>query len=407
MEYQMRNRHDVFITINIQVFFLIIFQFASMVAQAQSSIDSVMASVLMNNKAIQATAQYEEFRKLQYKTSLFPQNPQLEYDYLKGSPSNVGNQTEIVAFQTFDFPSAYAKRKQLAKEQIAQSEQHLIIKRREILLETKLVCIELVYRNKLNKELIQRKSNSDSLLKFFEKKLNLGDGNILDVNKVRLQLLAVNSEYQENIMMINQLNSRLTALNGGKSIAFSDTSYFSETDIPTFEKLQVQFEAADPLLLILEQEKLIVQKEMELTRALSYPRFEAGYHYQGILGQNYNGFHTGITIPLWENKNKVKSLKSKVLFTDLELWDHKNEHYHEMSQLYEKYKNLEIIMSEYQNMFLNLNSDYLLNKSLTSGHLSAIEYFMEINYYATAMNNYLRIEKEYYQTIAELYKFEL
>ncbi|MDQ3050451.1 MAG: TolC family protein [Bacteroidota bacterium] len=403
----MRNRHDVFITINIQVFFLIIFQFASMVAQAQSSIDSVMASVLMNNKAIQATAQYEEFRKLQYKTSLFPQNPQLEYDYLKGSPSNVGNQTEIVAFQTFDFPSAYAKRKQLAKEQIAQSEQHLIIKRREILLETKLVCIELVYRNKLNKELIQRKSNSDSLLKFFEKKLNLGDGNILDVNKVRLQLLAVNSEYQENIMMINQLNSRLTALNGGKSIAFSDTSYFSETDIPTFEKLQVQFEAADPLLLILEQEKLIVQKEMELTRALSYPRFEAGYHYQGILGQNYNGFHTGITIPLWENKNKVKSLKSKVLFTDLELWDHKNEHYHEMSQLYEKYKNLEIIMVEYQNMFLNLNSDYLLNKSLTSGHLSAIEYFMEINYYATAMNNYLRIEKEYYQTIAELYKFEL
>ncbi len=407
MEYQMRNRHDVFITINIQVFFLIIFQFASMVAQAQSSIDSVMASVLINNKAIQATAQYEEFRKLQYKTSLFPQNPQLEYDYLKGSPSNVGNQTEIVAFQTFDFPSAYAKRKQLAKEQIAQSEQHLIIKRREILLETKLVCIELVYRNKLNKELIQRKSNSDSLLKFFEKKLNLGDGNILDVNKVRLQLLAVNSEYQENIMMINQLNSRLTALNGGKSIAFSDTSYFSETDIPTFEKLQVQFEAADPLLLILEQEKLIVQKEMELTRALSYPRFEAGYHYQGILGQNYNGFHTGITIPLWENKNKVKSLKSKVLFTDLELWDHKNEHYHEMSQLYEKYKNLEIIMVEYQNMFLNLNSDYLLNKSLTSGHLSAIEYFMEINYYATAMNNYLRIEKEYYQTIAELYKFEL
>ncbi len=386
---------------------LIVFLLNLPAANAQSKIDSILVSVLENNKTLQANLQYWETRKLQYKTGLTPSNPQVEYDYLIGSPDNAGNQTEITAFQSFDFPSAYIKRKQLSNEQGNQAAQHLISKRQEVLLEAKLVCIELVYQNKLIKELSLRKSNGESVLSNFETKLNKGDGNILDVNKARLQLIGINSEYQESISAINQLNERLISLNGGNLIYFADTIYFQLPDIPDFENLEAQFEAADPLRQILEKEKIIAQKELELSRALSYPRFEAGYHYQGILGQQYNGFHTGITIPLWENKNTVKAQKSKLLYADLELLDHRNNHYYEIKQLYEKYRNLKITVSEYQNTLLSLNTTYLLNKSLSSGYISSIEYFLEMNYYATALNTYLKIEKEYYQTIAELYKFKL
>lgn len=389
------------------VFLLIVFLFNLPAAIAQSKIDSVLVSVLENNKTLQANFQYWETLKLQYKTGLTPSNPQVEYDYLIGSPDNAGNQTEITAFQSFDFPSAYTKRKQLSNAQGNQAAQHLISKRQEVLLEAKLVCIELVYQNKLIKELSLRKNNGESVLSNFETKLNKGDGNILDVNKARLQLIGINSEYQESISAINQLNERLISLNGGNLIYFADTIYFQLPDIPDFENLEAQFEAADPLRHILEKEKIIAQKELELSRALSYPRFEAGYHYQGILGQKYNGFHTGITIPLWENKNTVKAQKSKLLYADLELLEHRNDHYYEIKQLYEKYRNLKITVSEYQKTLLSLNTTYLLNKSLSSGYISSIEYFMEMNYYATALNTYLKIEKEYYQTIAELYKFKL
>jgi outer membrane protein, heavy metal efflux system len=375
--------------------------------KSQSNMESVIASIHKNNKTIQANVQYWESRKLYFKTGLSPENPQVEYDYLIGTPENAGNQTEITAFQSFDFPSTYIKRKQLSNHQIAQTEKYIISKRQTVLLEAKLVCIELVYRNKLTKELIQRKGNMETILKSFETKLDKGDGNILDVNKSLLQLITINNEYQENISALNQLNDRLVSLNGGNAIDFSDTVYFEVSEIPSFEILETQIEEADPYRHILEYEKTIAQKEMELSRALSYPKFEVGYHYQGILGQNYNGFHSGITIPLWENKNTVKAKKHKMLFADLELQDHRNEHYYEIKQLYEKYTNLKITLSEYQRTLHNLNSTYLLNKSLSSGHISTIEYFMEMNYYATAWNTYLKIEKEYYQTIAELYKFEL
>lgn len=406
MEFQMKNILNVINRKNHCCLFILML-LSSNVAEAQSKIDSVIASVLKNNKTIQADMQYWESRKLQYKTGLSPENPQVEYDYLIGSPSNAGSQTEITASQSFDFPSAYIKRKQLSNQQVSQAEQHLISKRQTVLMEAKSVCIELVYRNKLLKELLQRKINGEVLLKNFETKLDKGDGNILDVNKARLQMISINNEYQENISSINQLNDQLFALNGGLPIEFFDTVYFEIPQIPSFESLEAQYEAADPYRNILEQEKLIAQKEVELSRALSYPKFEAGYHYQGILGQKYNGFHTGITIPLWENRNKVNTQKSKLLYADLELREHKNEHYYEIKQLYEKYGNLKISVNEYQNAFLNLNSIYLLNKSLSSGHISAIEYFMEMNYYATALNTYLKIEREYYQTIAELYKFML
>src|SRR5688572_16158047 len=112
---------------------ILIILLSSTYLKAQSNIDKVLTEVLKNNKAIQANKQYWESRKLQFKTGLYPENPQVEYDYLFGTPENVGNQTEITAFQSFDFPSAYIKKNQLAKEQTAQTEIQLISKRQEIL----------------------------------------------------------------------------------------------------------------------------------------------------------------------------------------------------------------------------------------------------------------------------------
>jgi len=56
----------------------------------------------------------------------------------------------------------------------------------------------------------------------------------------------------------------------------------------------------------------IMKKQIAVQRSLSLPRMETGYHAQGILGQSYKGIHAGITVPLWENKNKVKAAKANL-----------------------------------------------------------------------------------------------
>ena len=265
----------------------------------------------------------------------------------------------------------------------------------------------MIYHNKIQLLFRQRKQSTEKLLSDFQIRMDRGEGNILDVNKAQLQLIEIKKEFQENLSIINQLNQKLTELNGGEPILFRDTSYPILPIIPAFEQLEKDYESADPLLKILQQEKLIAQKQIEVSKAMRLPKAEVGYHYQGILGQTYNGIHAGITIPLWENKNSVKQKKSQLLFSDLELQAHVNEHYFHIKHIYEKYANLKIILLEYQTTFTSLNGTTLLNKALAAGQLSTIEYFIEISYYNNAFNNYLKTEKEYYEVVAELYKYQL
>ncbi|MDF1675795.1 MAG: TolC family protein [Vicingaceae bacterium] len=373
----------------------------------QITIDSVLVNITKNNKTIIANTKYWEVKTLEYQTGLNPYNPKVDYDYLIGTPSNAGNQTDFAVTQFFDFPTVYVRKKQLSNEQIKQAEFQLNAKRQEVLLEEKLICIELIYRNKLNKELTIRKQNTEKWLVAFQKSLEKGQGNIMDVNKTKLQLIEINAAFQENKSISNQLNQKLSELNGGASIQFSETTYSSFPLLPNFEILENEIEAKDPVRKYLEQEKVIGQNEVSLSKSLTLPKIETGYHYQAILGQRFNGVHIGLIIPLWENKNTVKTKQAELNLNEANLQDHINEHYFDIKQKYEQMTNLKITLDEYQILFSSFNNVELLDKSLSLGQISTIEYFMEMTYYYEALKNYLKTEMEYNKVVAELYKYQL
>lgn len=387
--------------------FIILLLFFTTKGFGQTNIASVLVNIAKNNKTIIANTKYWEAKTLEYQTGLTPYNPKVDYNYLIGTPANVGNQTEFSITQTFDFPTVYARKKQLSNEQIKQAEFQLNANRQDVLLEAKLICIELIYRNKFNSELTIRKQNTEKWLTAFQKSLEKGQGNIMDVNKAKLQLIEINAAFQENLSISNQLNQKLTELNGGIPIQFSDTAFVPFALIPDFETLEQEIEDKDPVRKYLEQEKVIGQNEVDLSKSLSLPKFDAGYRYQTILGQQFNGVHLGLTIPLWENKNKVKTQQAELVLNEANLQDHINKHYYDIKQKYERMTNLKITLDEYQTLFSSLNNVELLDKSLSLGQISTIEYFMEMTYYYEALKNYLKTEMEYNKVVAELYKYQL
>jgi outer membrane protein TolC len=371
------------------------------------SIDSALVEIAKNNTAIQANIQYYNAQKVQYKTGNTLYDPTFDYDYLNGSPANAGNQIEVVITQSFDFPTVYGKRNQLANERINQADLQLNTANQEIFLEAKKVCIELVYRNKLQIPLIKRKEATEKWLVFFRKKMDTGDGTILDVNKAEIQLLEIRKQFQKNASAIAVLNEKLTSLNGGTLIILKNVTYYDVPTIADFETLFAEIETADYVKKTLEQEKVITQKQIEVSKALALPKMEVGYRYQGILGQTYNGFHTGISLPLWESKNTVKLQKAKMVYTENAIVDHSNEHYYEIKQLYSRYESLKSILEEYQKVTNAMQSVQLLDKALAAGQISVLEYFVELNYYNSSYNSFLEIEKDYYEVVATLLKHKL
>ena len=381
--------------------------FVSINSNAQSNIDNVLLEIVKNNKSIQANQEYAKAKNLQYKTGITLQNPKVEYEYLNGSPSGAGNQTDFLVVQSFDFPTAYSKKQQVAELQIEQTNFQLTASRRDILLDAKQTCILLVYYNKKQVELENRLQNAEKLNSDYQKKLTNGEANILDANKAKLQLINLQNDMQFNSSQIKQANQKLTELNGGNPIKFNDIVYQTQTNLPEFISLMDSIELNSPTLKSLQQEEQINQKKVELSKAMALPKIAAGYRFQSILGQQYQGVHFGLTIPLWENKNTVKFQKAQTLFSEIRVEEHINQHHSEIQQLYEKYQSLRITLTEYKQVLSTINNTELLEKALKLGEISSIQYFMEINYFYSSFDNYLQLEKEYNLVLAALYKFKL
>jgi outer membrane protein, heavy metal efflux system len=376
-------------------------------AGAQSTLEALLLSVEKNNKSLAAGRQFWEAKKLEYKTGLTLPNPTVQGQYLFGSPAAAGDQTDFFAVQSFDFPTTYKKRRELAAAQGAVSTSEIAAHRREVLLQAKLVCLEMVYRNKLAAQHARRRAALEKLLADFQKKLDTGYGNIPDVNKTRLQVLEINQLQQENAIELQKLQTRLVELNGGEAIVFQDTVYPPLPEIQSFEVVEKEYEAADPMRQTLIQEKRIAEKQLDLAKAWRLPRFEAGYHYQGILGQRFNGFHAGLTLPIWEQNYRSQAQQALVLFADLQLQSHLNEHYFEIKEMYERQAALRKSVEEYAFALSSVGNEALLDKALRLGEISTIEYFLEMSFYQNALLHFLKTERDYQVAVAELMQYKL
>jgi outer membrane protein, heavy metal efflux system len=388
-------------------FLLFILTLISTDVLAQVTIDSVLSSIGRNNKTLISQNQLTVLQKTQFRVGMNPANPTVEYDYLSGSRPEAGNQKDFTIVQTFDFPTTYTRKKQLALEQMKSADHTLTSVRQDILLSAKQICIQLIYRRRLQKYLDEQKQFSLRIRNDFSTRMEKGEGNILDLNKARLQLADINNLFAENLSAIEVLTHRLTELNGGNELNFSDTSFSQVDELPEFKELETAYELADPVRKSLEQEVEIAKKQVQLSRAMWLPKFQAGYHYQAILSESFSGFHSGITLPLWENRNTVKLQKHALRLSELKLDEHKTEHFYQLKQLYAEYTSLRNQLSEYKAVLDSADNFRLLAKALQSGHISSIDYFAEVRIFHFAYQNYLLLESKYYAVIAELNKYRL
>ena len=372
---------------------------------SQSDFDELIKTVENNNKELETLRKTTEARTLLYKTGLTLQNPQVSFDYMIGSPVTAGNQTDALISQSFDFPSVYPKRKQLSNEKIKQIEFDYQLQRQEILLQAKQVIIDQIYRNKLANQYQQRLKNNELLVKSFETKIAIGDATIIELNKAKLQLIELKKLNSLNESQIAQNNSLLIGLNGGNRIELADTLYPNLMLASTFEEYIVTINSNDTYLQNLEQENAIAIKQLELNKSLALPKLELGYHYQGILGQRFNGAHFGITIPLWEHKNTIKFANAALALNSIEQVQYINDRYYELKSKYDQFGAQSTALSEYQEVFNNNYSAAVLLKGLNYGEISTIDYYNELNYYNINYDLYLATEKEKYLILIDLLKY--
>ena len=343
----------------------------------------------------------------EFQTGLWLDDPQISYDWLKGFPNAAGNQNDLTVTQPFDYPTAYARRRKVANLRTGQLAFESQALRQDVLLEAKLSGIQLIYLNKRRSELTRRLREAEQFLSDYQQKYDARDATALDLNKARHQVVNLNTELKLLEAEAAEHLVRLAALNGGEAVVVTDTLYPPENALPVFDTLERTIEVTDPTLQFLLAQQQVGTAQVALTRSLNRPKLEAGYHYQGILGQKFHGLHVGMSVPLWENKNRLAQQQLQQVFYAGQIEEHRTEHYYTIKRLYEKYQSLQAGMDEYRQSLLTINSLDLLDKALAGGQITTLEYFVEQSLLYESRDRLLELEREVAEVLTELTKYQL
>lgn len=177
----------------------------SFTAWGQDIFTPVLQQIEQNSTTLQALQQQMEADKLQNKTGLTPDNPEVEFGYLWGKLATLQNNSVEYRYRT---------------------------ERMQLLLTAKELCIELIYNNMMHKMHTLQFENAKKIAAAY------------------------------NVMM----------------------------------------------------EKGETNRQVKVSQAEGLPKIAVGYMGEFVGNENFQGISVGITIPLWQNKNRVKYARAAALY---------------------------------------------------------------------------------------------
>ena len=374
-------------------------------AQAQNSIEQVLRNIETNNKELQANKQLIQSQKLEARTDNNLPDPTLSYAHLWGSKDKSETIGELVVSQSFDFPSLYATRNKLSRLKIGAYDSQADVFRQEKLLQAKELCLDIIMLRQQKQILEERLRNAEELAKMYAKRLQTGDANALETNKIKL--LNVKTEVSLNETALRNKLQELSTLNGNLPVVFEESQYPAVPFPTDYQILKSEVLSADRTLMALGNESLVARKQIAVNKSQWLPKLELGYRRNTESGTPFNGLVVGFSFPLFENRNKVKIAKAQALNIDLQRDNAALQVESELAQLYREAKTLHASMEEYTRTFRSQQDLALLKQALTGGQISMIEYFVEVSVLYQSHQNYLQLENQYQKAMARIYKSKL
>ena len=377
-------------------------------AGAQNNMADILSCIEANNPQLKAGAQMVLSQKAEVSSQNSLADPTFELEHLWGAQNAGDRKYDITVLQSFDFPSLYVQRNRVGnlKRSLYDGQQTLL--RQQVLLQAKELCLRIVYLNRCIELSDKRLAAADELARLYRGKLESGDAAILDVNKIEIEQLNVTTA---NTRLRNELSTclaQLRALNGGESLDVELSALtYPEAVLPTsFDELKNQALQADPELQLLRQESLIADKSVALNRSGWLPKFELGYRHAYELGERFNGFAVGVSIPLFANRKKVKMAKAQALAGTFAVNNREQQALAELQSAYDEAVTLQRNHARYD-LLTRQNNLGLLQKALAAGKISMVEYLVDATQLYEAFDNRLSLEYESQLRLARLYKFEL
>lgn len=371
------------------------------------NIEGLLIEIEQNNTALKGYQFFIKSQQLKNKSANNLPNPQLSGYYLPFGDNATGAYTEYQVAQSIEFPTVYSARGKWNDLKSKQLQNVFAKKRQEVLLKAKELFIELHYLQKQKVIETQRKIQIKRVLDQVQELFNKGQVGILDLNKSKIAWAQEQFIVEQINNDIQILLSKLKTLNGDNPLGAFSTEAIVSSEITTLENLWQEKLVKDPFLKELKTNEKVSFQKITLEKNKMLPDLTFGFNNQGVNGDNYSGFYGGISIPLWNSKNKVKAAKATYEYQQSNTKVITGSLYSQFQESFNNYQLMLSMYNEYQITMNNLESEDLLFKAYMLGEYSFMNYYMELQFYRNASDKALIMEKKMQILKAQLLKHQL
>ena len=361
----------------------------------KSGWESWMAQIAQNNTTLKALHRQMQASVLANGSNLSLTDPEAEVAYLVGTPKGVPNRTNVSLTQSLDWDVLLGRRSALAKanNQVAYNDYRLAVQ--QVLTEADEQFTTLVYYNKLCGELSQRQTLAEEIERLYQQKFECGDINQLEVNKVRLNASVSRADWARANNERQQILANLQRLNGGQTVAFTDTVFpLAGKALPPLVDLQSALAGS---LAVQTAQAAVAQSEAEIkvAKAEGLPALTVGFQGEYIKQNNYSGLSLGFSVPIWGNsRKKIRKTEAELAANRLTVDDVIYQERAQVAKLYASAQQLQQAANALQKDMQLMNNDQLLRRSLELGQISLLDYLLELSFYYTARTSQLEAERD-------------
>ena len=375
-------------------------------ARAEGSIGNVLKQIAQNNLTLKALHHDNEAEVLDIKAANALDGLSVEYSpFFRSGYSGVA-QSELVVSQEIQFPTKYADRNKQANLQKAVGGKVYEKNRRDILLEAQLLCVDVIRLNKTLAMLGQRLKNSEALRQMYEKRMEAGDANILEVNKVKLDCMEVQtlvSEAQNERMLLLQ---QLAELNGGKPVTIDDVEIPKFQPIADFESYKALALASDADIQMAETMLQSADMNVKMQKREWLPNISFGYRRNTEQKEAVNGVLVGVSFPLYSNSKNIRAAKERRESAQLQVEQARSTAESQLRSGYQQLVGLQQVL-DHSDVKMMQESIELFAKALQQGEINALEYYTEVNSIYEKLQRHIDVHTQSAKLLAALHKSEL
>ncbi len=354
------------------------------------------------NRELKVARESYQVSILEAGTGNTPPDPEVEFGYLFGSPDMLGNRIDFGVSQQVDFPTSYLHRSKLKKIRSSRAELEYTAVRQEILSETQRLWIKQIHLNQLSQLLKERLEKATTISAHVKTMVEAGEVSSLESSQANLMAASVEGEYEEVLSEMENNRLALLEMTGGTAVEIK-SYFFPEPALIITDTLLAAYRSG-PVALLHQRDREEKESELKLSKSQHLPKLSAGYFSESVSSEAFRGITMGISVPLWENSNTVKTSQSALVQSEAELDRYLYEQEKTLLQKINRLENLRSRVEKLEEALGSANSLDLLASSMESGEISLSEYFYTSDFYFRNQQLLLRYQRDLLALEADLLK---